>query len=568
MPLPNHAQIRGSRPHWLLDVVIGGARYRIADEALEVPTAGGGVLDYAPGVDPSLAVTLTGGPLSIAITLDGTAPDGTPWALLAARGGGGAMTGATAELRRWWESQTFEESRWIVSGSLTDPVIGTADEEFEFSIERIGDENPATIPPAEARIDETTTPIENSGGADAEPDPSTLGKYMPWIFGTPGRDAGITWAGIEYSAEGSSALIISYYEMGPHFESLWIVAGHPVQATNVRITDRTVGYGRNSIPSKVLAVSDHVDLRGRDVSVVQLTADPYPVQMIPGNEYTVTWEEAYGGGLYNADRSGPMRAAGEIVEYMLRFVGERVDTGRMSATRAYLDRFTLDFALETPQKPRAWIDENLGKFLPLVWNESEDGVFLDVIRYDPKILPVLAMTEAEDLEEDPDNGVPVVRQGLPKTSNASSVVNDVTVQYAPIYGGEYRKRLRVAAPGLAGTTGVADPDVENEYPTWRAGVSQTRHDTRAQVLTVPAVCDASTAQLVGIEYLLWKGTTRRAFVVSGQPEDLDVLDVGSRVTYGSARLYMTGAAANVKTLRLGLDMDDVGIELLDDPGAP
>ena len=47
------------------------------------------------------------------------------------------MTGATAELRRWWESQTYEESRWIVGGALTDPVVGTEDEEFEFSIERI-----------------------------------------------------------------------------------------------------------------------------------------------------------------------------------------------------------------------------------------------------------------------------------------------------------------------------------------------------------------------------------------------------------------------------------------------
>lgn len=571
MPLPNHAQIRGSRPHWLLDIVVGGARYRIADEALEVPTAAGGTLDYAPGVDPALAVTLTGGPLSVAITLDGATPEGVPWALIVARGGGGALTGATAELRRWWESQTFEEARWIVGGSLTDPVLGTADEEFEFSIERVGDENPRTIPPAEARIDETTTPIQVTAASPqvAEPDPETRGKYWPWVFGTPGRDAGASlWGTTVLSAEGSPAYIVSHFKWETYFYSQWVIAGHAVQATNVRITDRTVGYGRTDIPVKLLATSTITDLRGREVTAVVLTTAPYPLQLIPGNEYTVTWDEGYGGGLYNADRTGPMRSAGEVVEYMLRFVGERVDSGRMAATRAYLDRFALDFAMTEPQRPRQWIDDNLGRFLPIVWNESEDGAFLDVIRYDPTLPHVLALTEAEDLEEDPDDGVPVVRQGLPKFSNESGVANDITVQYAPIYGGELRKRLRIAAPGIAGTEGVATPSVSGEYPTWRAGISQTRHTPRPMTLEVPCLCDDSSAQLAGAEYLLWKGVTRRTFSATGQPDDLDVLDVGSRVLYSSARLYMTEAPANVKTIRLALEVDEVEIEMLDDPGSP
>ncbi|OHD19243.1 MAG: hypothetical protein A2Y38_22520 [Spirochaetes bacterium GWB1_59_5] len=570
MPLPNHVQIRGSRPHWLLDVVIGGARYRIADEALAVATASGAVLDYAPGVDPSLSVTLTGGPLSVAITLDGATPDGTPWAMIVARGGGGTMTGATAELRRWWESQTFEESRWIVGGSLTDPVVGAADEEFEFSIERIGDENPATIPPAEARVDETTTPIQVAAASPqiAEPDPASRGRYFPWIFGTPGRDAGATWGTTSMSASGSTAHIVSHFKWETYFHSQWVIAGHPVQATSVRITDRTVGYGRFTVPSKILAVSTITDLRGREVAAVTITTAPYPLQLIPGNEYDVTWEESTGGGIYNADRTGPMRAAGEVVEYMMRSTGDRVDSGRMAATRAFLDRFALDFAIEEPKRPRAWIDDNLGQFLTLAWNESEDGVFLDVIRYDPTLLPVLSLVEAEDLEDDPGGGVPVVRQGPPKSSNESSVSNDVTVQYAPIRGGDFRKRLRVAAAGIAGVEGVASPAVAGEYPTWRATVSQSRHTPRAKTLQIPAVCDDASAQLAGAEYLLAHAVTRRSFTVVGEPADLDVLDVGARVVYASARLYMTAAPGNVRTLKLALEQDDVTIELLDDPGSP
>ena len=62
--------------------------------------------------------------------------------------------------------------------------------------------------------------------------------------------------------------------------------------------------------------------------------------------------------------------------------------------------------------------------------------------------------------------------------------------------------------------------------------------------------------------------TRRSFTVVGEPADLDVLDVGARVVYASARLYMTAAPGNVRTLKLALEQDDVTIELLDDPGSP
>lgn len=82
------------------------------------------------------------------------------------------------------------------------------------------------------------------------------------------------------------------------------------------------------------------------------------------------------------------------------------------------------------------------------------------------------------------------------------------------------------------------------------------------------MCADDSAQLAGAEYLLWKGVTRRTFSATGQPSDLDVLDVGSRVLYSSARLYMTAAPANVKTIRLALESDEVGLELLDDPGSP
>lgn len=570
MPLPNHVQIRGSRPHWLLDLVIGGARYRIADEAIEVPTAAGGVLVYAPGVDPDLSVTLTGGPLSIAITLDGATPEGVPWALIAARGGGGALTGATAELRRWWESQTFEQSRWIVSGALTDPVLGTADEEFEFSIERIGDENPRTIPPAEARLDETTSPIQVTAatGLTATPDEGTRGKYMPWIFGTPGRDVIALTDAWQVSAGATPAYIITHYPHTWFQYGQWVIAGHPVQATQVRITDLTAGYGRYDIPSALFPVTTGTDLRGRSVAIVTYGTAHSSVYIIKGNEYKVTWEESIGGGLYNADRTGPLRAAGEVVEYMMRFIGERVDAGRMAATRAYLDRFSLDFAITEPQRPRQWIDDNLGKFLPIVWNESEDGAFLDVIRYDPTLPHVLALVEAEDAEDDQDEGVPVVRQGLPKRSNEAQVGNDITVNYAPTYGGELRKRIRVAAPGIAGVDGVADPSVSGEYPTWRAGVSQGRHKARPVPVDIPCICADDSAQLAGAEYLLWKGVTRRSISVVGQPCDLDVLDVCSRVLYSSARLYMTAAPANVRWIKLANDQDEIGLEMLDDPGSP
>ena len=289
-----------------------------------------------------------------------------------------------------------------------------------------------------------------------------------------------------------------------------------------------------------------------------------------GNEYWITWQRSYGGGLANEDDTGPMRGAGEIAEYMLRFVGERVDHGRMSAIRGYLDRFKLDVAILEPVRPRAWITKHVLPWLPLVWRESEDGIYLDVYRYDATeadaVLDLVEIASAEDRTEQ--GSVPVTRFGLIRSGDARAVENDITICYAPMRGTDPLKRRRVAAQGIRGSAGVASTAVSGEIPMGLLKISQSHYGLRPVSLDCLAVCDDDTADLLLTTRARWKGVVRRTLTIADDNLILDVLEPGAVVTYSESAVSISGAVALVRSLTLGLDSDEAELELLDAPEAP
>lgn len=567
--LPTRAEITGRRPHWLLELDLGGRRFRLADEQVDVVTAAGVTLRYnrQDGLG-DLKVTLRSGPLSVAIEIEGTTPDGEAWAALFARGGAAALTGARASLRRWFEGQVYERSRLIISGDVTQPEYGAADEPFAFSIERIGDEVSGTCPPAEAVIDETTWPVQDPLTlVTAEPDPAVRGKYYPWVFGVPGFGAnGITWSGVVISASATPAYIGSWYKWESYILSEWVIAGHPVRATSVNIADVSGGYGRREIPNEPFTVSTMRDLRGREVAVVDVSTATI-VRIVPGNEYWVTWTGE--GGIDNARRDGPMRGAGEIAEYLLRFVGERIDQGRMAVARGYLDQFKLDFALVEPEKPRAFLDRHLRPWLPLVWRESEDGLWLDVMRYDATIRDaVLHLVEAASLEDGTtDGGDAVVRTTRITHGDVREVENDITIRYAPMQGAEPLKARRLAAPGVVGSPGVADTTTGTEAPTLLLAISQSRYGVRPAIGDCALVCDDGTADLLLRVRAAWKALSRRMLQVDSTAYVFDLVDPGAVITYTEYAVSISREVALVVSITLALDLDSAELELLDRPEA-
>lgn len=538
--------------HWLLDLTIGGTTYRFADTDLDV-AQGSDSFEYHAGLS-DMAVTLEAGPVSASITVEPFAA-GVSWAQVFAWGAD--PTSGTAVLRRWFEGQDRREARVVVSGRVLAPDYGTCEEPLVFSFDSARWDSSETVPPPAAVIDDTTWPISTHGGTSTplEPDPEAIGAYYPWVYGCPGRDAELVWGTIHLDTAATPAYV-GEFGGGAHTYSLgqWVIAGHPIGANTVYITDASGGYQARGRIRASFATSTAVDLRGRTVATV-VVGTGSNVHLVPGNEYWVTWPSTGKGGIQDSElgSAAPMRRAGRIIEDLLQTAQVKYNRGRMSAARSRLDRFLLDFAISEPVRPEDWVEEHLGNLLPLLRREDDDGVWWELWRYDA----TLADVEAHLVSEvEPAGGVPVVRTSPIGWGDTRHVENDMTLQYLPSQHG-HAKSARML--------GGDPPDVTvDEHGSHLCSISYTRYGRKPVQLSTDIIAEDATALLALQWRALWKALPRRSFDVEGGPE-LEVLEPNSVVTYTESGAYLSEALALVKAVEIGLDGVRLSLELLDFP---
>jgi hypothetical protein len=550
-------QIAGRRAHWLFELTSheddGNPRtYWYAVDEVSATTADGDERVYREGLG-DLSVTVGDGLPSLSIELSGV-PDGGSWAKQVARGLD--LQACTGRLLRWFEGSDYEAAIVVASGRVTAPSYGDDAAPLRFSLASTVDDTLATVPPESAAVGPTTWPRTTSPAICYPPEQGN-GAYYPWVFGTPGLRGGpyinVISTRIDVHASpavvlehgGSSALARTYGKL--------CVAGHEVAASTVFVRDVSAGYIERpySRIQESVTVRTMQDGLGRTVSYV-LQSDFTRLRIMDGNQYAVSWT---GGGGIESSPGKPIRGAGEVIGYLLNACGIPVNKGRMAAARQRLDRFGLDFSLNTPTRARDFIEREIGSLIPLILRWSAEGVWYECVPYDATEHDVVAHLVADDSTSG--SGYIVSREGDVVWSDVGSVANELSIRYGRESGGDTHKRRSC--------TWRQPADVAaDEQPSLHCALSRSRYGARPRTVETDIVYADDTATALLNLWAMWWALPRRSLAYTGGTE-LDTLEPGSVVTVTDSDLYITSALAWVRAVTMSRSGTTVEVELLEQP---
>lgn len=463
MPIPRTVA-RGGRGQWLLDIDFGGYVVHVATQRVDVTARNGRVVRYVGGLSiGDVSRTATSAALTVA-------PTAINWQRLFARGLD--PTTGVARLRRWFPGQVLEAAPVRMVGPLDDVEWGEANEPLTATLSVEPWRDQASIPGPSMQITESTWPVQVYAWLDE----LVIGKPYPIIIGAPGN-AGFAsetqgnWAYIRTGGVVASAPAYMA-EYNGRLYSRVLVAGHPVQATEVVLHDASDGV------SEVLPITQVADDLGQIVSVVDFTAATI-VAPVRGHTYYTAWRaqpDGTGyGGLTRTDGSGRLlRGAGEVLVWLytqgLRQLGGnrstalpaiRFDRGRQEAQRAYLDRFKLDACIAAATTIDAWVRSQLQPILPIEWVQGEGGGYWLAWRWDAVETDAVAVLSVDAGR--------VQRVSRPRTGRVDAYTRFV-LDYGRVGDGDYVARAVLC--------GEADSSNATERSSGRCLTAQRREATR------------------------------------------------------------------------------------------
>lgn len=425
VPVPVPAAVGGSLLAgrrdgvWLLDFDIAGQRYRFGTREVSVRSRDqqtthafvAGMSDPAPSIDVET--------LSVRVTSD------HPWSALRDRIG--PFTGRDFVLRYWYEGQYLEDAFIVLQGCISGASFAEMNSPVGLALDlRRSDEALST---EVVSIRETVSEVTwGTDGPALIPDPALIGVGYPIVIGHPG--------GFE---AGGPAL---YVDGTDHYV---MVAGHPVQATDVTIVDKT-GGGSASAPVFTMR-----DGRNRLVSMADLGGTGLTVAF--GRAYYAGYDTTTGGGVL--DNGRVVTGLGDLLIWGSKNFSRAVfDLGEMEAQRTDLNLYRIDTVInQVGMFWEDWIKQNLFALFNLEVVNGPRGVFYRQMKYHANIRGVRA-----NLAADAGYGGIRVQRTSELTETTEDIFNRVTIQYAPVgmssssYGGS----LTIGATRDATTDQIPD----------------------------------------------------------------------------------------------------------------
>ena len=150
----------------------------------------------------------------------------------------------------------------------------------------------------------------------------------------------------------------------------FLIAGHEItDGTTVEIAAKSnIGGGTSGL------VPVHMnDGLGRRVAVVSVNASTLSSDP-DDDEFFIMWDS--GGGRPNRRNTGPMRGAGDVLDFFLRYAPSiKIDAGRMAAAKSALNTIAIDCTIDEPIEVWRWLRNNLLKYLPASMASSGAGMF-------------------------------------------------------------------------------------------------------------------------------------------------------------------------------------------------
>lgn len=518
---------------FLLTVNWMGLDYRFSTVPIDVKTKDGQVLRYNGGLsDPSIEQSTSLMGLNIEqdnISLELIFP-GVNWIQEWLNGNTLSMADcvlAMIPMKEGYTSFTEEMKVNLFNGKVIDPIIGTPDRPMGHIIFSITGEvkiKKMNLISSANLIDIYKYPgIDQRSASFGEIIPSSVGKYVPFVFGQLGiycQRSG-AYAGIEFFQKTpvSPCYTINLLDYGnPYQLTRYVIAQGDVQAGYARVYDQDGGNFVN-------VVQLETDQDGNFISTTYyeqfsiIEDNNFNQSLDSSAEYWVSWGE-YAGGMKDSFTGQSLGPAGNLILYFLELLKVQYSRQKWVGLVNVLNRYKFAGFINDPEvQVWEWLEENILKYLPIeVFNGSEGlEPRLNLYYYTDEIHP------AHYLE---DNGLFQIITGLQPLD--ADVVNKVTVRFC--YSEEQSQFLSSVTidPTIEKTTSleISDPV---------AVLSYQRYGLKEQTLECPFIWDMDTAYRVARDIIRLKGLGVYGLEVQAAPQ-FGYLDVGQVIALTSENL--------------------------------
>lgn len=520
----SRAELRGTQPVYLVELTIAGRIFRLARRTVHLVSDDGdaylyrGTLNAIDYID-EIGMLTTSPPrrsLSVEAYLNEDVGQYVAW--------GHTLEGGEGRLYVWVEGRSWDERVLLLRGKVRDVEYRGAGYSMTCTIEDEPAREGILWPPATAVID-------GQAWGDG-PDDDAIGKPYPLPFGRPGVYTEID--GTETLQTGSPAYLVDKLGTATPAYALLIADG-AVVATTVRIRDSVAGA---SYSSKAVTIGR--DGRGRVVSLVGLTSG----QAASGSGYSVVWT-GDGGITSEGYAAFDQRGMGDVLAWMLRRSGRLVDWGSVSAVVDELNQYAVGGFADQRIDTYEWAVDNMLSILPIWMGGGPDGVRIGVLRFAEG-----AHTAAFHFREGRDGSV----ASDPITE--ADIANELTMSFGYAYeANDHRRQVRTAtAQGEAGI----------DVPSWYAAVSQQRHGVVEDQIDSELTGDPTTASLLLLKMLRFRGLARTAYEYHAKPEWVAV-PAGTRGLVTSSSQGLDARPCILQAVRHGQSSAVLRFVVIEDP---
>lgn len=528
---------------WLLTITFAGQVWRLSSTRVEVLTEAGESLAYLGGID-DIEYTDETDLFAEAPTLKSTSFDlawpGDVAALVAL---GHDLSAATGELALLRPGDLYEERAIRYTGYVSEPQHGEKGEPVALTLVEDSFEDVAEVPSPDMVVSEDTW----SQAAD-----SAEGLPYPIVFGQPGvfkKRSGLVW-----KTTGAPALYVDT-QTSPTSARYVLVAGHATECG--RDGDFVQVYNETFQEWATCQCSHAEDGLGRLVTLADISTLAGRVTDLDGDGAIDPWTDAHtywtqwpnAGAMLCHDRVATVEGAGDLMAWMLAQASVRVDWGRVSVARDFLNRFKVSGYTDEVASPLRWLKDNLLPLIPVSLMASPDGIYPLVWRWD---------ATARDAVADLVEGPRLRRADAIRFEGRDSVVNDITIKFAlSNVLDEYKRRRTITGDAKR----VGDPDVLTNL---HAQESQRRYGQRKATIETDIVYDTQTADLVLVWKSIAQGFARRVVTLT-TGHAWGWLTPGDIVTYTDDGLYLDQQIGIVRSLTWTLSDLTLEVVLLEDP---
>ena len=283
---------------------------------------------------------------------------------------GFSLEGQTAELsyvllKDGIPQQNYSERIILYKGMIQSPVFGDPLEPLgfaAFSVERAPyDFSRTLIPPSKTiNITTFTDMDENTAG----------GKPFPIVLGQPGQARRVD--GTTYLIWATPAYMVKKVVGDYRF----LIAGHPVQATQVKLRDNAFNHITCTVytdTDNLGQVYSYVDVTGTGLMYPGKLLPPVATDLAHVSEWWVQWTN--GGGMLNPFGEGMLKGGGDICRWALLTAGVEVDYGAWGNAAIVLNGYEFaGYINDAEVTAWDWVSSNILPFLPVEVKAGVKGI--------------------------------------------------------------------------------------------------------------------------------------------------------------------------------------------------